>query len=273
MPLPITSLTSSSKVEKLKSIEDFRLFDMRGQFLAREYWWGLEPGDINIDSPLNKVSVRSDIAHLLSEDALTLVPSPEIINTMLELTLYNYEQSKAVPDGSSRRRCFEVLSVQPYTYKLMPGHQKKKLPLFMFDSSTNTVQRFDHPYTDLPSFTLDCYPFYTVMHTCFALPHEFQSEPQDIPLHRSIFSLTRRWRYDYPKIGKFSLPPEIAADMAALFGNSDSESESEPEPESDSSSLPVKGLAYTPGRKVESWLQTVQPETPVGVICRSGFGK
>ncbi|KAF9071369.1 hypothetical protein BDP27DRAFT_1322387 [Rhodocollybia butyracea] len=267
MSLPITSLTSSSKAEKLRPLEEIFFFKRRGQFRTREYWWGLEPGEIDIDSPLNTASVRSDIARLLSKRELTLVPSTDVIDTMLELTLYNHKHklSQAASDGSGRRRCVEVLPAQPYTYKLRPGILNKKTPLFIIDSNSGTVQRFEYPYTNLPLFTLGCYPFYTLMHSCFALPREFQSEPQDIPLHSSIFHLAMRWRSTYPQTGIFSLPPDIAAMKAegvasvnAAFGHFKSDYKS------DSGSSSVKGLAYTPGRNVE-WLQTVQPETPVSV--------
>ncbi|KAF9071368.1 hypothetical protein BDP27DRAFT_1446425 [Rhodocollybia butyracea] len=88
--------------------------------------------------------------------------------------------------------------------------------------------------------------FYTMMHSCFALPHEIQSKPQDIPRHRSC-----RWR---PENGSFSLPSEIAADRTALFAAYD-------DFDSDSAdSGPCECSLAVQDWKVESWRQTVQPE-------------
>ncbi|KAE9385101.1 hypothetical protein BT96DRAFT_1007368 [Gymnopus androsaceus JB14] len=176
-------------------------------FCAREYWWGLEPGVIDIDSHLNRVSVRGDIERLLSVKALTLVPTKEIVDTMLELTLYNQKHSV-----SERRRCFDALPDQDYQYRLVPGSgMKDRIPLFAFDSSSGTFERFDYPYDNLPLFTLSCYPFHSIMHSDFALS-------RSRPIHDTflaIFKLSSRWASHYPHVGSFVTSPRVAAIIAA----------------------------------------------------------
>ncbi|KAF9063199.1 hypothetical protein BDP27DRAFT_1427086 [Rhodocollybia butyracea] len=203
MLLLITSLTSSSNAEKVEPIEDFRLFEMRVQ--ARSFQ---RPGEIDVNSSLNTVSVRGDIARLLNKEVLTLVPSKEVIDVMKELTLYD-KHSKSVSD---RRRCFEVCRID---LTARTRRAEKKIPLFAFDSSGN-VQQFDYPYSDIPPFTLDCYPLHTVMHSCYALPRQCESEARAIDeCHSDIFILAHRWRFPYPETGSFTLPPEVAAQKAA----------------------------------------------------------
>ncbi|KAE9385886.1 hypothetical protein BT96DRAFT_564882 [Gymnopus androsaceus JB14] len=203
----ITSLTTTSAVETLEPIKDFCLFRQIVWFRAREYWWGLEPGDIDIDSHLNRVSVRGDIERLLSVKALTLVPTKEIVDTMLELTLYNQKHSV-----SERRRCFDALPDQDYQYRLVPGSEMKdRIPLFVFDSSSGTFERFNYPYDNLPLFTLGCYPFHSIMHSDFALS-------RSRPIHDtflSIFKLSSRWASHYPHVGSFVTSPRVAAIIAA----------------------------------------------------------
>ncbi|KAE9394452.1 hypothetical protein BT96DRAFT_998467 [Gymnopus androsaceus JB14] len=204
---PITSLAITATVEKLEPVKDFRLFQQIVSFRAREYWWGLEPGDIDIDSHLNHVSVRGDIECLLARNALTLAPTKEIIDAMQELTLYNRKHFV-----SERRRCFDVFFLTNPIIWLVPGSQMKKpIPLFAFDSSSSTFQRFDHPYDILPLFTLGCYPFHSVMHNDFALS-------RSRPIHETslgIFNLSLDWGSDYPHVGSFINSPRVAAIIAA----------------------------------------------------------
>ncbi|KAE9407406.1 hypothetical protein BT96DRAFT_986704 [Gymnopus androsaceus JB14] len=204
---PITSLTTISAVENLEPVKDFYLFRQRGWFCAREYWWGLEPGEIDIDSHLNRVSVCGDIERLLSGRALTLVPTKEVIDIMQELALYNQKHSV-----SERRRCFDVLPDHEYQYRLVPGSRMTKpIPLFALDSSSGTFQRFDYPYDNLPLFTLRCYPFHSVMHSDFALS-------RSRPVHETslgIFHLCTDWASDYPHVGSFVTSPRVAAIIAA----------------------------------------------------------
>ncbi|KAE9407408.1 hypothetical protein BT96DRAFT_986706 [Gymnopus androsaceus JB14] len=272
---PITSLTSISAVESLEPVKEFYLFKQIGRFRAREYWWGLEPGEIDIDSHLNRVSVRSDIERLLSGRALTLVPTKDVIDTMLELTLYNQKHSVF-----ERRRCFEALPDRPYQYRLIPGKEMKNpIPLFAFDSSSGTFQRFDYPYDNLPLFTLDCYPFHSVMHSDFAIP---RSRPIHETFH-GIFKLSLRWASEYPHVGSFVTSPRVAAIIAAdaaadngddPYSDLDSTSSEEDDMLSDSDdSVSIEGpkntgpvsLSKRAAKHIASWRETLEPVAPIVV--------
>ncbi|KAJ3994362.1 hypothetical protein F5050DRAFT_1809649 [Lentinula boryana] len=204
----ITSITSTSDAEKLEPLEDFRLFTCPSTVRNREYWWGLEAGEIDFDACFNKVSVRGDIARLLSDYALTLVPSREVLDIMLEHARFNQKHHL-----SERRRCFDVLPIQPYTYRLIPGSENKQIPLFAFDADPRTFQRFDHPYNDLPSFTLDCYPFHAVIHSDRVASYE--------PVYNyAILDIARLWKSKYPDTGSFALDPykaKLVAEYEAIL--------------------------------------------------------
>ncbi|KAE9385887.1 hypothetical protein BT96DRAFT_1006638 [Gymnopus androsaceus JB14] len=268
-PFSITSITSISAVGSLEPVKEFYLFKQIGGFRAREYWWGLEPGEIDIDSHLNRVSVCGDIERLLSGRALALIPTKEVIDTMLELTLYNQKHSVF-----ERRRCFE--------YRLVPGSQLKNIiPPFAFDSSSGTFQRFDYPYDHLPLFTLDCYPFHSVMHSDFAIP-------RSPPIHENfcgVFKLPSRWASEYPHVGSFVTSPRvaaiIAADAAADNGDdpySDLASTSSEEDDmlSDSDvSVSIEGpkntrpvsvsLSKQAAKHIASWRENLEPVVPIVV--------
>ncbi|KAE9392034.1 hypothetical protein BT96DRAFT_1000734 [Gymnopus androsaceus JB14] len=283
---PIISLTTTAVVEKLEPVKDFCLFQQIISFCAREYWWGLKPGDIDIDSHLNRISVRGDIERLLSRNVLTLVPTKQVIDTMQELTLYNRKHFV-----SERQRCFDVLPDQPYQYRLVPGSQMKKpIPLFAFDSSSGTFQRFDHPYDNLPLFTLGCYPFHSIMHSDFALS-------RSRPIHETslgIFNLSLDWASDYPHVGSFVNSPCIAAIIAAyaaadngndpyldLDGTSgeDDDTVSNSESESDVSvsfeepkntGVFSVSLSKRAAKHIASWRETLEPAAPVVVSALNG---
>lgn len=89
---------------------------------------------------------------------------------------------------------------------------KEQIPLFIFDSSSDSFQQFDYPYNDLPLFTLGCYPFFAVMHNSFALTY---SRPIQGPF-LDILKLISHWADPYPHVGSFVTCPRIAAMRAAL---------------------------------------------------------
>ncbi|KAF9067872.1 hypothetical protein BDP27DRAFT_1328186 [Rhodocollybia butyracea] len=144
-----------------------------GSTPQHEYHWGLQWGELeqNKYCNLGYISVRGDIARLLSDNAITLIPSEDTVNAIWEVSQYNLEKSSSIDD---RRRCFDVLPIQPYHYRLVAStiEQHKQIPLFSFDTQTSTFQQFDYPYDSLPTFTLDVYPFHSIMHSSQVVSRE-----------------------------------------------------------------------------------------------------
>ncbi|KAJ4469299.1 hypothetical protein J3R30DRAFT_3739387 [Lentinula aciculospora] len=164
--LPLTSLCLSSNVEDLQPVQQFCFYKLNMLTPQHEYHWGLQYGELNQDKYCNlgNISVRGDIARLFSEKAITLIPSEDTVNAIWEVSHYNLEKSTSVRD---RQRCFDALPIQPYQYRLVASTVKQhtQMPLFSFDSQTSTFQQFDYPYNSLPIFTLDAYPFHSIMHS------------------------------------------------------------------------------------------------------------
>ncbi|KAF9067876.1 hypothetical protein BDP27DRAFT_1422481 [Rhodocollybia butyracea] len=177
MSTPLTSLCLSSNAEDLQPVQQFSLCKLYMLTSQNDHHWGVEYGELQDDKyrDLGNIYVRSDIARLLSEKAVTLVPSEDTVNSIWEVTQYNVEKSSSILD---RRRCFDVLPIQPYQYKLVPATVKrykekhKGIPIFSFDSQTSTFQRFDYPYNSLPRFTLDVYPFHSLIHSSKVMSSE-----------------------------------------------------------------------------------------------------
>jgi len=256
----LTSLSVSSKKEDLQPVEEFSFFQIKTQCLSREYHWGLEPGELDLDSPLNHVSVRGDIARLLSAKVLVLIPSEETVNSMSELAEHNQHCSIA-----ERWRCFDFLPIQPYQYRLVPNSRKKheEIPLFAFDPQTFNFEQFSYPYDNLPTFTLDLYPFHSVMHSWSALC---------IPDNRSspfftIFRLSFNWA-----LGKPSSFGRIPAESDAAESDSESccsmvstHSDVSALVESPPSHVHVS-LTKRTANRISSWLVTLQEEKPLPVV-------
>lgn len=88
---------------------------------------------------------------------------------------------------------------------------KEQIPLFAFDSSSGTFQRFNYPYKDLPLFTLTCYPFHSVMHNDHTLSCSRPIDETSLDIFRLCIQLASR----YPHVGSFVTSPRVAAIIAA----------------------------------------------------------
>ena len=141
-------------------------------------------------------------------------------------------------------------------------------PLFAFDSCSRTFERFDYPYDDLPLFTLECYPFHSVMHSDRAT----LSQPI-----QEISYLAIQWTFPFPRVGSFVLSPrvlEIIAENAAkeraaynsVLNSTDSEDDDlltdsdgslTSEEPNDISSIP--DFIEPPIKSVPEWLKAVEP--------------
>ncbi|KAE9387596.1 hypothetical protein BT96DRAFT_1025824 [Gymnopus androsaceus JB14] len=186
----LTSLSTSPNVDNLQTVEEFYLSRIKTHRLFHEFHWGLQPRELDLDSHLNRVSVRSDIAGLLSVKALSLIPSEETLSSMWELAKHNQRCSI-----DERWRCFDVLPIQSYQYKLVPGSRNKctEIPLFAFDPQTSSFEQFSYPYDDLPAFTLDLYPFHSVIHSSKAV----WTNDRSSPLY-TIFNISISWMGNKP---------------------------------------------------------------------------
>ncbi|KAJ4469301.1 hypothetical protein J3R30DRAFT_3553222 [Lentinula aciculospora] len=262
MSIPLTSLCLSSNAEDLQPVQQFSLSKLYMLTSQHEHHWGLEYGELQEAKyrGLGDISVRGDIAQLLSEKAVTLVPSEDTVNSIWEVTQYNVEKSSSILD---RRRCFDVLPIQPYQYKLVPAtverHKEKHkgIPIFAFDPQTSTFQQFDYPYDNLPAFTLDVYPFHSLMHSSKVMSGES---------HYYITLSCMAWTFPAPR--SFRSPGD-ADDSSSDSGSictvvsarSDLSSNFLEYYNSTHGILPTKGTS----NRVSVWLESLPSEMPLPI--------
>ncbi|KAE9392015.1 hypothetical protein BT96DRAFT_924950 [Gymnopus androsaceus JB14] len=164
-----------------------------------------------------------------------------------------------------RWRCFDVLPIQSYQYKLVPGSRNKctEIPLFAFDPQTSSFEQFSYPYDDLPAFTLDLYPFHSVIHSSEAV----WTNDRSSPLY-TIFNISISWMGNKP--ASFG---QIAAGQLDTDSDSDSWS-SMVSTHSDLTSVSVESplthehvsLTKQTANRISSWLVMLQAEKPLPVV-------
>ncbi|KAE9390712.1 hypothetical protein BT96DRAFT_1063535 [Gymnopus androsaceus JB14] len=151
------ALSTSPHVENLQPVQTVCLLTDSLDYSATnlEYSWGLEKGQLDLSSKLNQVSVRADVAQLLKNREIMLIPTAEILDRMLE-----YTNTVIYSEIDERPRCFEVFPPGKYEYRLFPANDEVT-PLFV-EHSTG-FDRLDCVYPDLPLLTLDVHPFFAMM--------------------------------------------------------------------------------------------------------------
>ncbi|KAF9067873.1 hypothetical protein BDP27DRAFT_1422477 [Rhodocollybia butyracea] len=261
--MPLTSLCLSSNVEDLQPVQEFCFYKPNITTPQHEYHWGLQWGELNQDKycDLGYISVRGDIARLLSDKAITLIPSEDTVNAIWELSEYNLEKSSSVHD---RRRCFDALPIQPYQYRLVANtiKQHKQMPLFSFNPQTSTFQQFDYPYDSLPTFTLDVYPFHSIMHSSGVVSSESH-----------YYVGLSRTSWTFPKARDFRRPGDADSESSGS-GSSAGSICALPSPRSDISSnfleyynYKVHGIlpAQRTSNRVSLWLESLPAEQPLTI--------
>ncbi|KAE9383314.1 hypothetical protein BT96DRAFT_1009370 [Gymnopus androsaceus JB14] len=159
MPRPLTAeaLSTSPHVENLQPIQTICLFTDTLRYSATnlEYSWGLEKGKLDLSSKLNHVSVRADVAQLLKNREILLIPTSEILDRMVE-----YTDSVIYSEIDQRPKCFEVFPPGKYEYRLFSGTDQAPALFVQLSTGFDPV---DCVYPNLPVLTLDVHPFFAMM--------------------------------------------------------------------------------------------------------------
>jgi len=155
--LTAEALSTSSHVENLRPVQTICLFTdtLHYSITNLEYSWGLEKGKLELSSQLNQVSVRTDVAQLLKNREVMLIPTSEMLDKMVE-----YTNSVIRSDIDDRPRCFEVFPPGQYEYRLFSANDQ--VPTLFVQHSTG-FDRLDCVYPNLPVLTLDVHPFFAMM--------------------------------------------------------------------------------------------------------------
>ncbi|KAG7445367.1 uncharacterized protein BT62DRAFT_191715 [Guyanagaster necrorhizus] len=154
--VPLECLTTADSANSLPALEDYH-FTLRAKDVYRmEFYWGLSRGDLERESHLNHVRLRSDMKELLENDQWTLVPTDETLRRIYDLQDYN---QKCCPD--LRRMFTNVIPVQEYTYNLFPTSVTRRV--YIIFPSSSTLLSKHHPST-LPLLKIS-----SLVHPCFVL--------------------------------------------------------------------------------------------------------
>ncbi|KAL1690259.1 hypothetical protein GGG16DRAFT_103265, partial [Schizophyllum commune] len=125
---------------------DYRLMDLdagkyKRQVEHYEYYWGLQRGQLDLETPLNHLQLRSDMAKKLDEQEWVIVPSQETMDAMIALSRYN--QSREV---DSRK----VLPEVEYEYEFVPLYinEQRRPSLYIKQGNTTTIMH--PPFDQMP---------------------------------------------------------------------------------------------------------------------------
>ncbi|ESK84017.1 hypothetical protein Moror_11520 [Moniliophthora roreri MCA 2997] len=186
LPL-LTQLTAS---EQEDPIEPYYLnsLDFKAQtrisLYSLEFFMGLRFGELRLESSLNIVHVRSSIKKLLQEQKLTLLPTEEILDKILELHVHNGKCKLY-----DRTRYTDVLPFQEYEYRVRPIDLN--VPLYII-SPDGTRQLYQPLLPQTPHIRSTANPFLVVSNAGFALiKAAFRRHP--VP-EVKIMEIRHQWR-------------------------------------------------------------------------------
>ncbi|TRM63440.1 hypothetical protein BD626DRAFT_402240 [Schizophyllum amplum] len=162
MPIPIASSTISFQRDfKNVPLVDYRLMDFdagrfRRQLHHFEYYWGLQKGEASLESSLNHIQLRSDMAASMDLRQWTLMPTKETLETVLALSEHNRTQ-----EGHARRRYTEDLPETEYEYEFVPLFtQQEQSTLYVNNGLATRAVRA--PYTRMPRIKSRAHPLFVI---------------------------------------------------------------------------------------------------------------
>ncbi|KAJ3990634.1 hypothetical protein F5050DRAFT_1716741, partial [Lentinula boryana] len=170
----------STCAENAQPIQSFRLFT--GIFYCEitelEFYWGLEKGELDLWSPLN---LRADVGRLILSWELALVPTNEVMHTILYIAKDNRKRNL-----DQRRRCFEVLPPGEYEYSLVPV-QKIPPSLFLLKDHSTSPEKLEIVPPHYPKVKLNVHPVFALVHGAWQLLQDFH---EDLPFFDMMSRVT-----------------------------------------------------------------------------------
>ncbi|KAI5830947.1 hypothetical protein K523DRAFT_301549 [Schizophyllum commune Tattone D] len=161
--MPALPSDAFSTIEKLHEcpLVNHRVLDLDpGQYKRQiehfEYYWGLEKGGIDLESPLNHILLRADMSERLKKREWTILPTQETLQAILNMAEHN--KTAALHE---RRHCLLELPSQEYEYDFVPLHLLKRgghPPLYVNrDRSTRALRA---PYKSMPRIRSQAHPLF-----------------------------------------------------------------------------------------------------------------
>ncbi|KAI5830946.1 hypothetical protein K523DRAFT_415428 [Schizophyllum commune Tattone D] len=139
-------------------IVDLDLGQYRRQIEHLEYYWGLQKGDIDLESPLNHMQLRADMSERLRKRDWVCMPTPQTLRA-----IYDMAQHNKIASSNERRHCFQELPAHDYEYDFVPLHLLKRgghpSLYFKHGSSTKAIRA---PYNFMPRIRSHAHPLFVV---------------------------------------------------------------------------------------------------------------
>ncbi|KAL1713960.1 hypothetical protein EV715DRAFT_210573 [Schizophyllum commune] len=130
----------------------------RRQIEHYEYYWGLEKGDINLESPLNHIQLRADMSERLKKREWVFMPTPDTLKAIHCMAVHNKTASI-----HERRHCLRELPAQEYEYDFVPLHLLDcggHPPLYVKHGRSSRAIRA--PYTSMPRIRSQAHPLFVI---------------------------------------------------------------------------------------------------------------
>ncbi|KAL1751082.1 hypothetical protein FB107DRAFT_294149 [Schizophyllum commune] len=122
-----------------------------------EYYWGMQKGELDLESPLNHIELRLDMSERLSSGDWTLIPTPETLESMLQMAEYN----KTAPLHARKHYLLEF-PAQEYEYVMIPLCMLEEKPPTLYVHGGARSKMYRPPYKDLPRIRSSAHPFFVV---------------------------------------------------------------------------------------------------------------
>ncbi|TRM63416.1 hypothetical protein BD626DRAFT_568821 [Schizophyllum amplum] len=129
----------------------------RRQIEHFEYHWGLQKGELDLDSPHNHIELRSDMDERLRDLEWTLVPTSETLQLMLEVSKYNMTASL-----ESRKHCLNEFPDAEHEYDIVPLFLLQNGRPALYVNEGKSTKTFRAPYKALPRIKSRAHPFFVV---------------------------------------------------------------------------------------------------------------
>ncbi|KAL1742941.1 hypothetical protein HDZ31DRAFT_42115, partial [Schizophyllum fasciatum] len=118
----------------------------------RQYYWGLQKGELDLESPLNHIYLRADMVDELKALNWVLMPTRETLHDMHRMALYN--ATAAVQDRK------HYLKAREYEYDFLPLHFLKRGRPSLYITRGTITKAIRAPYRTMPRIKSRVHPFF-----------------------------------------------------------------------------------------------------------------
>ncbi|TRM63443.1 hypothetical protein BD626DRAFT_568843 [Schizophyllum amplum] len=207
--VPSTAISTHRNVEECPVVNhrivSFDEGHYRRQIEHFEYYWGSQKGDLNLNSPLNHIELRSDMVDRLLKREWILMPRKKTLQAMQQMAEYN-----KTADVGSRRNYLREFPDDEHEYDMVPLWMLKRDCPTLYVNRKTGVKAFPAPYTRFPRVKSRAHPFFVAfwanrqLNRCAALIYP---DKKATMLMWSVGGITACWMKEPPPA--FLVGPDV----------------------------------------------------------------